>query len=95
MKTLVIYEQHYDIVSILDIITEDNLYDFKKHFCDQVLKRENVLLIADTKDYNGSFSVKTKYKYKHPDGSERHEFEWTDGFDYVEFTQFNNYKNVT
>jgi hypothetical protein len=87
---IVIYEQNYDLVSIMDVIEDDKLNEFIEHYKNVLLQAERHQEIVEEKNEEeyGSYSVKVMYSY------ENNPTEWL-GFYYVKFDRMNNYENKT
>jgi hypothetical protein len=84
---IVIFEQEYDIISIIDIIDDYKFDEYVNYYKKQLLLKENVLEICDEKNYDFSYSFKIKYNYKmFPTGYIT--------FDYIKFESLNNFENL-
>tara|TARA_R110001606_G_scaffold352604_1_gene503002 strand:- start:25 stop:291 length:267 start_codon:yes stop_codon:yes gene_type:complete len=82
---IVIYEQIYDIINILDVIEDDKFNDYVETYKNNLLKEERYGDILEEKDDGDMYNIKVVYTY--PDNP----VEWV-GFDYVKFDKINNYK---
>jgi hypothetical protein len=65
-KMIVIYEQNYDIVSIVDVIEDDKLNEYIEHYKNNLLQEERHQEIVEEKNEEeyGSYSVKVMYSYE-------------------------------
>ena len=82
---IVIYEQWYDVVSMLDIIDDDKFDEYVEHYRKQLLDKPHVVSILKEKDIHNSYSYQLKYNY------EGGPVEW-EGFYYAKFDKTNNFK---
>jgi hypothetical protein len=88
---IVIYEQIYDIVSMLDIIEDDKLDDYIAHHGRQLLDKPHVIdILMERQGYNGDKSSYGSYSYQLKYDYEGEPVEW-EGFDYVKFESINNF----
>ena len=83
-RLLVIFEQDYDITTILDVIDSDKLDDYAEHYKKRLLSEPTILEIIETVKGEGYHSFKTKYSY------EGNPEEWN-GYQFQEFNGLNNF----
>ena len=81
-EILVIWDQEYDMVSILDVITRDKLNDYVESFKKRLF-REGYEEILETKYYNQSYGFKVK----------KDKLESWQGFIYSVFPSVNDFEN--
>ena len=87
---IVIYEQDYDLVSILDVVKDKDIFNYVEHYKERLLNEEGIVKIVDEKvdkNYNNGYSYFFKVQYDYEGNPE----EWV-GFDTVRFDKFNNFK---
>jgi hypothetical protein len=86
---IVIFEQHYDLVSIHDIIKDEQIFNYVEYYKQRLLDEKDINKIVNEKvdkSYGGhSYSFKVQYNH---DGKPE---SWV-GFDTVRFEKFNNFK---
>ena len=87
---IVIYEQNYDLVSVMDVIEDDKLDEYIEHYKNKLLQVEGHQEIVEEKNQEeyGSYNARVMYSY------ENNPTEWV-GFYYVKFDRMNNYENKT
>ncbi len=83
---IVIYEQHYDVVDIMDVIEDDKFDEYVESYRKKILSEERYGEILEEKDLNGDYNFKVVYTYLD------NPVEWI-GFSYVKFDKINNYKD--
>lgn len=87
---IVIYEQEYDIVSILDVIEDDKFEDYVEYYRQMLLNKPDYLEIIDEKDNN--LGQDRYYNFKIKLDFNNYPEEWY-GFYYVVFDDINNFQN--
>ena len=60
---IVIYEQIYDIVNILDVIEDDKFNDYVETYKNNLLKEERYGDILEEKDDGDMYNIKVVYTY--------------------------------
>ena len=83
---IVIYEQDYDVVSILDIIEDEEFDSYMIYYKNKILNNKNHKSIEEIKIENDSVNYKVIYNYA------GNPIEWL-GYQYTKFEKINNYKN--
>ena len=79
---IVIFEQDYDVVSIMDVINDDKFDEYVNYYRHQLLFKNNIIEICEEQDTNSSYNYKVKYEYT---------TEWY-SFNYVKFESLNNFE---
>lgn len=83
---IVIYEQNYDLVDIIDVIEDDKFDEYLESYRTKILSEERYSEILEEKEQNGSYDFKIVYTYPNSP------VDWI-GFNYVKFDKINNYKD--
>ena len=85
---IIIYEQNYDLVDIIDVIEDDKFDEYVKHYKNKLLQEERYQEIVEERNQEeyGSYNIRVMYSY------ENNPTEWI-GFNYVRFDKVNNYKD--
>ncbi len=81
---IVIFEQDYDITTIMDVINSDKLDDYAEHYKKKLLAEPTIISVTEVIKEKNYHSFKTKYNY------EGNPEEWN-GYTFQEFDGLNNF----
>jgi predicted phage gp36 major capsid-like protein len=84
---IVIWEQDYDMVGIIDIIEDNNFNEYISYYRNRLLKNPMYLeVLEEIEDSYGAYSFRVKYDLPNNPTELM-------GFNYSKFESLNNFKN--